>query len=109
MNPKKERDIGGGVDRSVLGEAHLHTPSAAEAPDRADGQLQAGSEEAQLAAGDVAGLAVELGTQGPCRTGCASNRQTREPRGAVRRPRKYFIAEGLRHSKLRRELPFRPA
>src|SRR6202035_209208 len=103
MNPKEEGDVGRGVDRRVFGEAHLKAPSAGQAADRAEGQLQSGSEEAHIAAGDVTGLAVELRAQRPRRTEYPSSRKARECRTAVRRAGKYLITEGLRRSKLGRE------
>src|ERR1700730_1156716 len=98
MNPKKEGDVGGGVDRSVFGETHLEAPTPAQAADRADGQLQTRSEETQIAAGNVTGLTVELRAQRPRGTEYPSGRKACECRTAVRHPREYFIAEGLRHA-----------
>ena len=76
---------------------------------RAERQLQTGSQKAQIAAGDVAGLPVELGAQRPRHSNRARRGKPREHGSPMRRAGKYFVAEGLRNSELRGQLPFRPA
>ena len=87
-NPKKERNVGSRIDRGVFGESQFDAPAGAQAAGRADGQLQTGPEKSDVAAGDAAGLAVELRAQRPRGSHRAGGREAREHGTAMRRAAK---------------------
>src|ERR1700722_13751901 len=97
-NPKKERDVGGGVDSDVLGEPHVDSPAALQAARRTEGELHAGSEETHISAGNADALAVELCAHGPIRSEFSCRREPRKRRSTMRISGEQFIAERLRDS-----------